>query len=63
MFLLMDTACKILNSVQDILHLSAMLILNKCFIIPRAHARARGYVIGRGVYIFTPRAHAQRGVK
>ena len=30
-------------------------------ITPRAHARARGYVIGRGVYyiFITPRAHAR----
>ena len=30
-------------------------------VTPRAHARARGYVIGRGVYIYivTPRAHAR----
>ena len=36
------TTIKMASGVQDI----------TCVFTPRAHAQARGYVIGRGVYIF-----------
>ena len=42
------------NSLAHIVHSKKCLVslMNKHVITPRAHARARGYVIGRGVHIY-----------